>query len=58
MPGQTGRNDETDDELRRRYRTGVFRLGAATLEAIDANLRQNIQGMIALKCFENILRYT
>jgi uncharacterized phage protein gp47/JayE len=55
VPGLPGRNDETDDELRRRYDHGVFRLGAATLEAIDANLRQNIQGMLALRVFENVL---
>ncbi len=55
VPGYTGRNDETDDELRRRYDKGVYRLGAATLPAIDANLRQNIQGLLALRVFENIL---
>ena len=53
-PGLIGRNDETDDELRRRYDHGVFRLGAGTLEAIDANLRQNIPGLLSLKVFENV----
>jgi uncharacterized phage protein gp47/JayE len=53
VPGQTGRNGETDDELRRRYALGVYRLGAATMNAIDANLRQNIPGLLELKVFEN-----
>ena len=52
-PGQSGREDETDDELRRRYETGVFRLGAATLPAIYANLLQNVPRVFALRVFEN-----
>lgn len=53
-PGQEGRDDETDDELRRRYQTGVFRLGAATLPAIYANLLQNVPRILALIVYENV----
>jgi uncharacterized phage protein gp47/JayE len=52
--GATGRNLETDDELRLRYDTGVFRLGAATIESIKANLQQNIAGVNTLEVFENV----
>jgi uncharacterized phage protein gp47/JayE len=54
LPGSTGRSDEPDDALRRRYDTGVFRLGAGTVDSIDANLRQNIPGLLALRVFENV----
>ena len=54
VDGHLGRNLETDDELRLRYDTGVFRLGAATLESIRANLQQNITGIISIEVYENI----
>ena len=54
VDGHLGRNLETDDELRLRYDTGVFRLGAATLESIRANLQQNITGIISVEVYENI----
>jgi hypothetical protein len=54
VPGQLGRNLETDDELRLRYNLGVFRLGAATLPAIRANLIENVPGILALNVFENV----
>jgi uncharacterized phage protein gp47/JayE len=53
VPGLEGRDNETDDELRRRYETGVFRLGAATVESIYANLLQTVPGILALKVYEN-----
>jgi uncharacterized phage protein gp47/JayE len=53
VAGSTGRNLETDDELRLRYSTGVYRLGAGTLPAIQANLEQNIPGLLALQVYEN-----
>ena len=53
VDGYIGRNLETDDELRLRYDSGVFRLGAATLESIKANLQQNIPGLLALEVYEN-----
>jgi uncharacterized phage protein gp47/JayE len=53
VPGQVGRDTETDDELRRRYNQGVFQLGAATVNAIYANLLQNVAGILALKVYEN-----
>ena len=54
VPGHLGRNLETDDELRLRYDSGVFQLGAATLESIKANLQQNIAGIIGLEVYENM----
>lgn len=53
IDGHTGRNIETDEELRLRYETGVFRLGAATLPSIKANLEQNIVGIQSVEVFEN-----
>jgi len=52
-PGQSGRETETDDLLRQRYRLGVYRLGAATLESIKANLEQNILGLLSVAVYEN-----
>jgi uncharacterized phage protein gp47/JayE len=53
VSGYVGRYTETDDELRRRYNMGVFQLGAATLNAIYANILQNVPGILALKVYEN-----
>jgi uncharacterized phage protein gp47/JayE len=53
VPGQAGRNLETDDELRVRYDQGVFLLGAATLESIRANLLQNVPGILNCQVYEN-----
>jgi len=53
VPGSTGRDQETDDELRLRYNLGVFRLGAATLESIKANIQQNVPGLLSLEVYEN-----
>ena len=53
VAGHVGRNLERDDELRVRYDRGVYRLGAATLPAIQANLEQNILGLLAVQTFEN-----
>jgi uncharacterized phage protein gp47/JayE len=51
--GTIGRDQETDDELRLRYNTGVFRLGAGTLESIKANLLQNVPNITNLEVYEN-----
>ena len=53
-PGQSGRDTETDDLLRARYANGVYRLGAATVASIQANLQQNILGMLAVSVYENV----
>lgn len=53
VAGHTGRNLETDDELRLRYDKGVFRLGAATLESIRAGLEQNVPGILTVQVYEN-----
>lgn len=52
--GFIGRDLETDDELRLRYDHGVYRLGAATLPAIRANLQQVVTGIISVEVFENV----
>jgi len=54
VDGQIGRNQETDDELRLRYNSGVYTLGAATLPAIQANLEQNILGLQTVQVYENV----
>ncbi len=51
--GDVGRDLETDDELRLRYNRGVYRLGAATLDAIYANLREDLPEIGGLAVFEN-----
>jgi uncharacterized phage protein gp47/JayE len=53
VPGQAGRNLETDDELRLRYSTGVFRLGAATLNSIQVSIMQNVPGILTCQVYEN-----
>lgn len=53
VDGHIGRNLETDEELRLRYDLGVFRLGAATLPSIKANLEQNVAGLQSVEVFEN-----
>jgi hypothetical protein len=44
---------ETDDELRARYRLGVYRLGAGTLPSIRANVQQDIADVVSLAVYEN-----
>lgn len=48
-----GRGVETDEELRRRYQTGVFTLGAATYDSIIANITDAIPTATDIKLFEN-----
>lgn len=57
-PGQMGRETEADDELRLRYSTGVYRLGAGTIRSIQENLEQNILGLITCSVYENNLDTT
>mgnify|MGYP003601147927 CR=1 FL=1 len=49
----TGRLAETDAQLRTRYRSGVYQLGAATLPALQANIESRVAGIYAVKVFEN-----
>ena len=53
-PAQAGTNRETDAELRRRYVLGVYRLGAATVPAIRANVLQDVLGVTSAVVFENV----
>lgn len=48
-----GRLAETDAQLRVRYRSGVYALGAATLPALQANLEARVAGIRTVKVFEN-----
>lgn len=48
-----GRLVETDAELRTRYRSGVYSLGAATLPSIQANLEARVLGIESVRVFEN-----
>lgn len=48
-----GRLLETDAELRVRYKSGVYALGAATLPALQANLESRVPGVTSVRVFEN-----
>lgn len=48
-----GRRAENDAELRARYPTGLFRLGAATPPSIAPNIRDRVQGVQAVRVFRN-----
>lgn len=48
-----GRDAESDAELRARYTSGVYALGAATLPALQANLEARVEGIRTVKVFEN-----
>lgn len=48
-----GRLLETDAQLRQRYTSGVYALGAATLPALQANLEARVLGVTSVRVFEN-----
>lgn len=52
--GITGRNQETDAELRLRRAQSLHLLGAATVEAIRSRLRQEVDGVTSVLVFENV----
>jgi len=52
--GVTGRNQETDEELRLRRAQSLRVLGAATVEAIRARLLQEVPGVSSVTIFENV----
>ena len=58
VAGALGVALETDDELRLRYNRGVFRLGAGSVDAIRANLQQNIPGILNVEVYENTTNAT
>jgi len=51
--GATGRNIETDDELRIRRRASLRVLGAASFEAIRARILQEVESVLAVLIIEN-----
>lgn len=51
--GSPGRLAENDAQLRARYPTGLFRLGAATKPSIAPNIRDRVAGITAIRDFEN-----
>jgi uncharacterized phage protein gp47/JayE len=51
--GTEGRDEETDTELRARYTSGVYILGAGTVDAIEANVSQNVVGVTACLVIPN-----
>jgi uncharacterized phage protein gp47/JayE len=51
--GTVGRLQETDAELRVRYRLGVFRFGAGTLPSIAPNILDDVVGVTAVRVFQN-----
>lgn len=52
--GITGRDRETDEELRARRERSLSRLGAATVEAIRSRLLQEVDGVTSVTIFENV----
>lgn len=48
-----GRLLETDAQLRVRYKSGVYALGAATPPALQANLESRVAGVTSVRVFEN-----
>lgn len=52
--GITGRNQETDEELRLRRVNSLRILGAATVEAIRSRLLQEVPGVTSVFIFENV----
>lgn len=51
--GSVGRLAETDAELRVRYQSGLYRLGAGTLPSISVNIRDRVPGVSAIKVLQN-----
>ena len=48
-----GEIQEDDAQLRRRYSTGVYRLGAGVLPSIQANVLNDVPGVTYARAFEN-----
>lgn len=51
--GATGRDVETDTELRARHATGVRATGSATVEAIRSRMLQDVDAVTSIKIYEN-----
>lgn len=49
----TGRNDETDTELRQRWSLSVYQKASNMLEAIQANVYRRVTGVTACVAYEN-----
>jgi hypothetical protein len=52
-PAVLGQAEEPDVALRLRYNTGVYQLGAGTAPSIDANIKENIEGVSSVKLLIN-----
>lgn len=52
-PGATGRDRETDAELRIRHAASVRATGSATVEAIKARMLQDVPGVTSIQIYEN-----
>lgn len=51
--GATGRDIETDTELRARHASGVRTSGSATVEAIKSRMLADVDGVTSIKIYEN-----
>ncbi|MDB5849783.1 MAG: hypothetical protein JWP29_3535 [Rhodoferax sp.] len=58
QPGLPGRYRENDAELRARYNSGVYLLGAAVLPSIRAGLESEVQGVTKALVLENTTNVT
>lgn len=53
LPGQTGRNRETDSELRDRALESASALGETTIPAIESKMLQEVEGVTTVFVIEN-----
>lgn len=53
LPAVVGRHDETDTELRQRWSKSVYKKASAMVEAIQANVYENVAGVTACAVYEN-----
>ena len=53
VAANVGRNDETDEELRLRWVQSVYKKASAMLQAIVANVYENVTGVTACSGYEN-----
>ena len=51
--GATGRDVETDTQMRARHATGVRATGSATVEAIRSRMLQDVDSVTSIKIYEN-----
>lgn len=54
IKNNVGRNNETDTELRQRWSISVYNRASNMVDAIQANILQNVSDVLACRVYENI----